>query len=224
MVEHQDVIDRVRRALGRVEPLRAPPAPPAIDEPITRLVHTQIGLPQLFAKRAEEMKMGVTFVSPDDAAASVAWFLRERGCKKIAMPASKLLDQLWIADAIRNEGLELRRWDDPELTLDALYDGFDCAVTDVSYAVAETASLVIKPSAAHGRALSLVPLYHVAVVEPKQILPDLVDLFQRLAEEGAGSNVIMISGPSKTADIEMNADPVGRLPTGSSVFVVKLCS
>src|SRR5437764_8076266 len=135
MAEQLDVIRKVRRALRRVEPLPAPPMPLAIDEPITRLVHSDSGLPQLFAKRAEEMKMGVTFVSPDDAAASIAWFLRERGCKKIVMPASKLLDQLWIADALRKEGFDLRRWDEPSMTLDALYDDFDCSVTDVDYAV-----------------------------------------------------------------------------------------
>ena len=106
------------------------------------------------------------------------------------------------------------------MTLDVLYDDFDCAVTDVQYAVAETASLVIKPSPAHGRGLSLVPLYHVAVLEPKQILPDLVDLFQKLAEEGAGSNVIMISGPSKTADIEMNVVTGVHGPNVVQVFLL----
>jgi L-lactate dehydrogenase complex protein LldG len=44
----------------------------------------------------------------------------------------------------------------------------------------------------------------VAIVKAGRILPDLVDLFEKLAEEGAGQNVIIISGPSKTADIEMN--------------------
>jgi len=45
---------------------------------------------------------------------------------------------------------------------------------------------------------------HVAVLEPKNFVPDLVDLFERLAREGPGQYVVMISGPSKTADIEMN--------------------
>jgi L-lactate dehydrogenase complex protein LldG len=221
MTDHDDVLAKVRRALGRTHTLTAPPTPPAIDEPITRLVHTDIGLPQLFAKRAQEMHMGVTFVAPDEVAASIAWFLGEHQCKKIALPASKLLDQLWVADALKREGLEVHQWDEPSLTLDALYDGFDCAVTDVSYAVAETGSLVIKPSPSQGRALSLVPMYHVAVVEPRQILPDLVDLFQRLAEEGAGSNTIIISGPSKTADIEMNVVTGVHGPNVVQVFLLR---
>ena len=89
------------------------------------------------------------------------------------------------------------------MTADEAYD-FDAGVTEVDYAVAETGTLVIRHRPEHGRLLSLVPFVHVAVVEPKKLLPDLIDLFEVLAKEGSGSGVTMISGPSKTADIEMN--------------------
>jgi len=222
MDDGSDVLAKVRRALGRAgSSMHVPPPPPALDEPIVRLVHTDIGLPQLFAKRAGEMKMGVTFVEPDEVAASVAWFLHDRKCKKIALPGSKLLDQLWIGDTLRREGFDVHRWDDPAMTLDALYDGFDCAVTDVQYAVAESGTLVIRPSAAHGRGLTLVPMYHVAIVEPRQFLPDMLDLFDRLATEPDRSNWILISGPSKTADIEMNVVTGVHGPNVVQVFVLQ---
>ena len=88
-----------------------------------------------------------------------------------------------------------------EMMLDALYD-FDCAITDVHCAIAESGSIAIKPSANHGRGLSLVPMYHIALVEPSQILPDMIDLFAHLRDDPDRGNVILISGPSKTADIE----------------------
>jgi L-lactate utilization protein LutC len=47
-------------------------------------------------------------------------------------------------------------------------------------------------------------MYHIAFVERGQFLPDMLDLFARLANDPDRSNVILISGPSKTADIEMN--------------------
>jgi L-lactate dehydrogenase complex protein LldG len=89
------------------------------------------------------------------------------------------------------------------MTLDELYD-FDCSVTDVYCAVAETGSLVMRASAGHGRALSLVPPIHIAVLEPRNFVPDLVDLFEKLSREGTGSAVSIVTGPSKTSDIEMN--------------------
>ena len=90
-----------------------------------------------------------------------------------------------------------------EMTADEAYD-FDAGLTEVDYAVAETGTLVIRHRPEQGRLFSLVPFVHVAIVQPKQFVPDLIDLFEILAKEGSGSGVTMISGPSKTADIEMN--------------------
>jgi L-lactate dehydrogenase complex protein LldG len=201
MAEQVSVIEKVRRSLGRTAPLASAPTPPAIDEPIVRLVHTEFGLPELFAKRAGELKMLVSLVYPEELAKQLVEFLRGQGVKRIAMPESKLLDQLELPAALRAAGFEVKQWG--EMTLDEMYD-FDAAVTDVDYAVAESGSLVIKTDREHGRAMTLTPLVHVAVLEPKNFVPDLVDLFERLAREGPGQYVVMISGPSKTADIEMN--------------------
>jgi L-lactate utilization protein LutC len=196
------VIDNVRRALGRVGPMTPPPAPPMIDEPVTRLVHTDIGLAELFVKRAQDQKMAAAVTVPALAVMHVIEFLREHRCRQIVLAESDLLRKLGLPEGLRDAGFEFRFWS--QITLDELYDGFDCAITDVSFAVAETATLVLRPHAGHGRGLSLVPMHHVAIVEAAQLLPDLVDLFERLATEAVEQNVIMISGPSKTADIEMN--------------------
>jgi len=100
-----------------------------------------------------------------------------------------------------------------------LYD-FDAGVTDVYAAVAETGSLVVRASAGHGRALSLVPPVHVAIVEPKNLLADLVDLFQKMNADSVASSVSIISGPSKTSDIEMNLVIGVHGPVVVKVFVL----
>ena len=194
-----EVIERVRKALGRNKPLAEPPTPPEILEPVTRLVQSEIGLPELFAKRAQANKMHVEAVSPQAVANDVADLLRSKNLKKIAMPVSPALEKLGIAKALRAAGLQVSTWD--QITLDELYD-FDAAVTDVTWAIAETGSLVIKSGQNHGRSISLVPMVHVAIVEPKNCIPDLLDMMEILDKEGAGNNVTIITGPSKTADIE----------------------
>src|SRR3954451_22119523 len=171
------VLDRVRRALGRTEPLKTPPTPPVIREPVARLVHSDIGLPELFAKRAADNKMHVDHAGADEVAARVVAFLQAKDLKRIALPVSPLLERLGIPAALRAAGIEARTWD--QMTLDELYD-MDASVTDVTYAVAGTGSLVIKSSAQHGRALSLVPLVHVAIVEPRNCIADLLDLMEIL--------------------------------------------
>jgi L-lactate dehydrogenase complex protein LldG len=211
-------MESVRRALGRTHRINSAPPPPVIPEPIARLVHTDIGLPQLFAKNAAELKMLVSFTSPDELADQLVAFLREKKIQRIAMPVSKLLDQLGLLDALKRAGFDARRWD--RLTLDESYD-FDCGLTDATYAVAETGSVVIRFSPDHPRCISLVPMYHVVILDPKIFLPDMLDLMDRLAKEGCANGVCMISGPSKTADIEMNVVTGVHGPNVVKAFILQ---
>jgi L-lactate dehydrogenase complex protein LldG len=195
------VIEKVRKALGRTERLKQPPAPPIIEEHIVRLVASEIGLPELFQKRAREMKMLVELVSVDEVLAKMVEFLREHKCRSVMLSDTPLLMKLDAAGYFNSNGLPAQKWS--EMTADSTYD-VDAGVTEADYAVAETGTLAVRHSPQHGRLLSLVPFVHVAVVEPRIFVPDLIDLFDRLTKDGCGSGVTLISGPSKTADIEMN--------------------
>jgi L-lactate dehydrogenase complex protein LldG len=197
--DESGVMTKVRRALGRPDGVKDAPIPPELPEHVVRLVQSEIGLPELFARRAEENKMHVEGVGVEELVARIAEYLRGQGCKRIAMPKSGFLERLGVVEGLKRAGFDLRTWD--QMTLDELYD-YDCGVTDVYAGVAETGSLVIRSSPEHGRALSLVPAVHVAIVEPKNLVADLVDLFEKLGKDGGGATII--TGPSKTADIEMD--------------------
>ncbi len=218
MTPNSDMIAKVRRALGRTQPLAEPPIPPAIDEPITRLVHSEIGMPDLFKKTAAGNKIEVEPLRVDDLSDRLIATLRELNCRKIALPVSPIFDRLNLVQTLQSAGFDARRWD--SMTLDELYD-FDCGVTDVYAAVAETGSLVVRASAGHGKGLSLIPLIHIAVVEPKNFVPDLVDLFDKISADGVGSGITIISGPSKTSDIEMNLVVGVHGPCRVKVFLLE---
>ena len=220
MNEHQEfsVLQRVREALGRKAPLSEPPIPPSIDEPIVRLVFSDIGLTDLFTKRATEMKMLVEPVRVDELTEKMTAFLFENHCDRIMLSATPLLEQLNLTENLNSRGFHAQSWRD--MTADSAYD-FDAGVTEVDYAIAETGTLVIRHRPEHGRLLSLVPFVHVAVVQPKNFLPDLVDLFERLGTDGTGGGVTLISGPSKTADIEMNVVTGVHGPNVVRVYVLQ---
>ena len=82
-------------------------------------------------------------------------------------------------------------------------------LTGADYALAETGSIVILPRRGLSRLVSLVPPVHVALVRPEELLESLDDLFllRRLEyyRNGGemGSYLNFITGPSRTADIEM---------------------
>jgi L-lactate dehydrogenase complex protein LldG len=85
----------------------------------------------------------------------------------------------------------------------------EVGLTGTDYALAETGSLVIMPRRGLSRLVSLVPPVHIALVRPEEVLDTLHDLFllRRLEyyRRGGemGSYLNFITGPSRTADIEM---------------------
>jgi len=195
------VMDKVRRSLKRDQPLDAAPVPPVIDEHIARLVSSDIGLPELFARQAALLKMQVEMIRIDDLADGFAAYLKGVGSKRVMLTDLPLIRSLSLAEHLETQGFEAKYAS--QITLDEAYD-FDAGVTEVDYAIAESGTLVIRHRPEHNRAISLVPFVHVAILQPKNFLPDLIDLMDRLTKEGTGSGVTLISGPSKTADIELN--------------------
>ena len=212
------VIEKVRRALGRATDSAPPPAPPEIPDTVARLVHSNIGLAELFETRAVKQHMIAEPVSAEELPDKLAEFLRERKCRRVMISDTPLLKKMEIGDQLDERGFEARYWSG--ITADGAYE-YDAGVTEVDYAVAETGTLVIRHRPEHGRLLSLVPFVHVAIVQPKNFVPDLIDLFDILAKEGTGTGVTMISGPSKTADIEMNVVTGVHGPNVVRVFVLQ---
>jgi len=199
------MLEKVRKALGRSRPLANPPTPPQIPDSVARLAAKDANLVELFAKSAVQANFLFEEVPADQIRSRLIEFLRLHQCTKIGIPNSPLLDRLGIPKSLEDAGLTVHRWD--LSTLDASYD-LDCGLTDVYAAVAETGSLVIRPNPHHGLAISLVPPIHIALVEPATIGPDLIDLLEKIRLEPHPPNVTVITGPSKTADIE------GALVTG----------
>ena len=78
-------------------------------------------------------------------------------------------------------------------------------ITDVHGAIAESGTIVCASDAGHSRGLSLVPPVHIALVRQSDILPDLIDFLRKwkgTPGSGMPSSLTLITGPSKTADIE----------------------
>jgi L-lactate utilization protein LutC len=79
----------------------------------------------------------------------------------------------------------------------------DAAITGVAAAIAETGTVVCESGPTVARGSSLIPPIHVAVVAAGQLLPDLYDYLEELSQRrDLPANVNVITGPSKTADIE----------------------
>lgn len=77
-------------------------------------------------------------------------------------------------------------------------------VTYAKAGIAESATVVQPTYPKCGRAISLLPLVHIAVVDAATIVPTMLEVMQAYAADGKlPSQVCFISGPSATADIEL---------------------
>jgi len=76
----------------------------------------------------------------------------------------------------------------------------DLGVTGVDLALPETGTLVLRSSADKPRAVSLLPRVHLALLSPAALCADLDAVFEQVKGEGYW---VFITGPSRTADIEL---------------------
>ena len=116
--------------------------------------------------------------------------------------------EIGLYDALRasDKVTDLHVWDEQagQANVDKAYVA-TYGITYASAGIAESATIVQPTSAKCGRAISLLPLVHSAVVNARTIVPTMLEIMQAYAasDEKLPSQVCFISGPSATADIEL---------------------
>jgi L-lactate dehydrogenase complex protein LldG len=199
-ISREEMVGRVSRALGRGAAEKAEPVSPRVDEGVARVVGRGADLVEVFAKNAAASGMVVHRTAAAGVAKAVGQIVASGGGRRVAVGETGPFDV-----RLELEAAGARVVSGPASPgFGHLYDA-DVGITDVQAAVAETGSLVVCSGPGLARGLSLVPPVHVAIVKGSDIVPDLIDLWNdsrirpRLTES---SNVVLITGPSKTADIE----------------------
>jgi L-lactate dehydrogenase complex protein LldG len=109
-----------------------------------------------------------------------------------------------LAAAWAPGGTQLMPYDRPvEAFKQELFTGVDAGFTGTVGGVAETGGLLLLPGAAEPRLLSLVPPVHIAMLRCSTIYDTFWSAVKALGwGRDLPPNALLISGPSKTADIE----------------------
>jgi L-lactate dehydrogenase complex protein LldG len=77
----------------------------------------------------------------------------------------------------------------------------DATISHAVYALADPGSVVIAASLEEPRARSLLPEIHITIVPEDRVLADLPELLGRVGAD-LPSSLAIVSGPSRSADIE----------------------
>lgn len=153
----------------------------------------------------EAVRTEVHEVGQSDWPAVVAQLLAQRGIASLLYaPATPFGQQLDTAWQDRADKPELRAYDRPvEEWKTELFNDVEASLTGTIGAIAATGSLVLWPDRNEPRLMSLVPPVHIALLKASEIHDNLYELMtaQNWAA-GMPTNALLVSGPSKTADIE----------------------
>jgi L-lactate dehydrogenase complex protein LldF len=98
-----------------------------------------------------------------------------------------------IPQFLQNGGIQVTQLPDPAI---------QAGLTGALAGVAETGSLLIPGGPGRPQTASLLPEIHIAILQARDIIPDLTHALQ-LNQISQSSSIVLVSGPSRTADIEM---------------------
>jgi L-lactate dehydrogenase complex protein LldG len=172
---------------------RAPPAP-SPKPPDVRA---------LFTERLEAVGAQWTVVRGEaEAARAVARILTGAGARCVVGSDAPLVRRLLPAmgDAFAPKSID-------GLSRDELF-ACDAGVTTAQWGIAETGTLVLESACEQNRLLSLVPPVHIALLPVGRICHSLGEALERVRHADAATDlasraITLITGPSRTSDIEL---------------------
>ena len=224
-IPKDDFLAHVRRSLGRPE--TGEPATPyhRLEEKLAdlearaastrqRLEENRLELADRFADTARLRNWNLfRTADPEEAIGYIVELCQRLDAAQVARSDQPVFANLTIDPALNGAGIRSVTVAQDEASsrqqLRTQIVGSAVGITGADYAVAETGSVVILPRKGLSRLVSLVPPVHVAIVRLEELVETLDDvfLFRRLEyhRNGGemGSYLNFITGPSRTADIEM---------------------
>lgn len=200
-----------------VNPVHVPPPPLAAGEPARRPGYRNLDPDDLVATFADAVAHAegtchvVAGDVPDDLLDRLG---AELGGRPVVTSAEPLATGVGARLAAR--GVEVSAAT-PETAAAA-----GLGVTSAVAAVAATGSLVLDSRAAGGRSASLLPAVHLCVVNVNSVVPTPADVLRRLGSGGDAPppSLVLVTGPSRTGDIEQLLTLGAHGPTALHVVLV----
>ena len=223
-IPKSEFLDSVRRSLDR-RPVAPDPAYPRLLDDLpslqeeaqrirTRIAKTRPAILDKFAEVAQVRGWNVHRASnPESAMAHIQSLADSLGVKNAVRSDQEVFGHVMVDAPLEATGIGVTTiTHGPDSSREFLRSSIiaaDIGFSGADYAVVETGSVIVLPRKGLSRLVSLVPPVHLALVRPEDLIESLDDLFllRRLEYQeksgDMGSYLNFITGPSRTADIEM---------------------
>ncbi|RON54566.1 LutC/YkgG family protein [Pseudomonas frederiksbergensis] len=202
MSAKQNILGKLRKSLTGTTPVPDEFDVELLTKPYTYPPEQRI--PQL-RKLMEAVHTEIHLTSGKDWPELLAQLLRDRQLPSLLIapttPHGQRITQHWS----NNPGLPtLKSYDRPVEDWKAeLFNDTPASLTTTLGAIAATGSLILWPTREEPRLMSLVPPVHFALLKASEIRDNFYQVQQEFEwAQGMPTNALLVSGPSKTADIE----------------------
>ncbi len=153
-----------------------------------------------FEKRAKAVSAEIFRVkTPAEARDVVCNLARFTNARKVVSVSSPLQEAAGIDAALREAGIEVHN--DPAAIAEHAPTA-DIGISGVEFGVAETGSVCQDGYAIESRLVSSLPPLHVAFLDSNLIVPGIIEAFEAISRVFDRGYISLITGPSRTADIE----------------------
>lgn len=223
MSEHGDraaFLDRIRSRQGRPPgggPHPPPPAPDVVPEVLYRTLDDvdhddPFALLPVFVAAARAAEATVDVVDDEVPAELLLRFVSDHGVGTAV--TSREPEAVALGGALAAAGVSVAPYDRQTAAV------ADLAITSATHAIAATGSVVVDSASAGSRAVSLLPKIHLCVLPVTRLVASHADVL-RGQQRPMPSGRVLITGPSRTGDIEQRLTLGAHGPVALHIVVVR---
>ncbi|MEW6180594.1 MAG: LUD domain-containing protein [Chloroflexota bacterium] len=151
---------------------------------------------QIFFNELSRLSAKGVEITPGDIKRLLENLVQEEKITRATLWETPLLQRLQIASHLQLLGVDIVSSNAPKHEIAQC----DLGITEVDFILPETGTIGLYSGKNKPRVVSLLPRIHLAIATPTALRPDLYQVFEEAKEH---HYFVLITGPSRTADIEL---------------------
>jgi len=187
------ILENIRRSLARTPHSTRSPRPEILNPRLPETVDSET---DRFLSEVNKLSGKAERLEPSNVLSALQSLVAEQNIRKATVWNTPRLNQLQITTYLSSLGVELISPNADKHTIAQC----DLGITEADFLLPETGTLVLRSSTDKPRAVSLAPRIHLAIVRSEMFRADMHQVF---AEAKDSNYLVFITGPSRTADIEL---------------------